>query len=272
MEIYTLNVGQGQFVVVTSATEAIIVDTYVPINAQQEIIFVKGALTKALAGKKLVGLMVTGFDADHFNAVGLQIVLNKYRPNWIMYPQYFKQTETATECFRIIEKHETAGKIIRYSVLLKDNKVRFYNGIADSFTFEVFSPHVGDMTCSNNCSLVCKITERSTGKTYLVTGDTEIERWNAILRAFGETIECDVMAAPHHGSRNAAHSDLMAYARPKKVLISAGVDNKFDHPHIEAVALYQASSKVFSTNWGSGGQSLRTIWENGIPMSYKFTV
>jgi len=272
MEIYTLNVGQGQFVVVTSANEAIIVDTFVPLNPEKEIVFVKGALSRILTTRKLIGLMITGFDADHFNAVGLQIVLNKYRPSWIMYPKYFKETDTATECFKIINKHETFGKITRYSVLLNNNDSRFYNRIAEDFTFEIFSPHAGDMSCSNNCSLVCKITERSTGQSYLVTGDTEIERWNTILDTFGTSISCDVMAAPHHGSRNAAHDNIMSHCRAKKVLISAGVGNKFDHPHIEALEIFREAAQVFSTNWGTSGQSLRTTWENGTPVSYQFKV
>jgi hypothetical protein len=42
MHIYTLNVGQGQFVVVTGQTQAIIIDTYVPLNPENDIINVKG--------------------------------------------------------------------------------------------------------------------------------------------------------------------------------------------------------------------------------------
>jgi hypothetical protein len=63
MNIYTLNVGQGQFVVVVGVSEAFIVDTYVPVNPKYEIIHVKSALSKILQGKNLIGLIVTGFDA-----------------------------------------------------------------------------------------------------------------------------------------------------------------------------------------------------------------
>ena len=91
MKIYTLNVGQGQFVVVTGPTEAIIVDTSVPLSADPPIINVKSALTDILKGKNFIGLMITGYDSDHFNEIGVKIALNKYRPNWIMYPKYFKK-------------------------------------------------------------------------------------------------------------------------------------------------------------------------------------
>ena len=96
MKIYTLNVGQGQFVVVVGNTEAIVVDTSVPLSPAKPIINVKSALANILAGKNLLGLIITGFDADHFNEVGVKIVLNKYRPDWIMYPKYFKSSKEAT--------------------------------------------------------------------------------------------------------------------------------------------------------------------------------
>jgi hypothetical protein len=53
MQIYTLNVGEGQFVVVTSNTEAFIVDTFVPLNPEMSIVNVKAALSKILNGKEL---------------------------------------------------------------------------------------------------------------------------------------------------------------------------------------------------------------------------
>jgi len=196
MQIYTLNIGQGQFVVVTGTTHAFIVDTFVPLDPSQPVINVKAALANILAGKELVGLIITGFDADHFNEVGLRIVLNKYRPNWIMYPKYFKKSDTADTCFSIIEGFENEKKITRYSVSLSDNDTRFYNSLSPEFVFEAFSPHVADMNSSNNCSLVCKVKEKSTGATYLITGDTENDRWDSIVRYFGNALSANVLAAP----------------------------------------------------------------------------
>ena len=118
MNIYTLNVGQGQFVVVTGNTQAIIIDSYVPLNPTADIVNVKGALAAILQGKHLVGLIVTGFDADHFNEVGIKIILNKYRPNWIMYPKYFKDTRVADACFAAIKTFEKQKVFARYSVAL----------------------------------------------------------------------------------------------------------------------------------------------------------
>ena len=259
MHIYTLNVGQGQFVIVTGVTQAFIVDTFIPLNPSADIINVKGALSTILAGKELVGLIITGFDADHFNEIGMKVVLNKYRPNWIMYPKYYKKTDTADNCFSVIKSFEKDKPITRYSASLSDNETRFYLDLSSEFTFEIFSPHVDDMNSSNNCSLACKVKEKSTGCTYLITGDTENDRWDSIVGYFGNVIKTDVLAAAHHGSKNGITAAAIKVIDPGTVLISAGVDNQYGHPDAEAVKLFKTrTDKTYSTSWGNG-QSLKTV-------------
>lgn len=270
MNIYTLNVGQGQFVVVTGNSEAIIIDTYVPLNPSVGIVNVKGALATILQGKNLIGLMVTGFDADHFNEIGMKIVLNKYRPNWLMYPKYFKETREANSCFAAIRVFENQKPIKRLSVSLDKNDTRFYNTISSEFQIEAFSPHAEDMNSSNNCSLVCKIKERSTGATYLVTGDTENDRWQSITRIFGNSIASHVLAAPHHGSRNGISEAAIRLINPHTVLVSAGVGNQYGHPAPEATKLFSHyAQKYFLTNYGQG-QSLRTAATGSQVNTYLF--
>jgi beta-lactamase superfamily II metal-dependent hydrolase len=258
VDIYTLHVGQGQFVVVTGETEAIIVDTFVPLNPAVEIVHVKSALAQILSGRKLAGLMVSGFDADHFSEVGLQTVLSKYRPRWILYPRYFKDTSNASRCFAHITRFETQTSFERISACVSDHDRRFYNRQCEDFRLELFSPHTDDMNSSNNCSLVCRIEERATKASYLVTGDTEGDRWDSIVHYFGERLRSDVLAAPHHGSRNGITYEAMRCIDPHTVLISAGVRNPYGHPDEEAMKVFRSfATQIFSTNHG-GGQSMRT--------------
>jgi competence protein ComEC len=272
MQIYTLNVGQGQFVVVTGDTQAFIIDTYVPLTPTNDIINVKGALATILQGKVLIGLVITGFDSDHFNEVGMKIILNKYRPNWIMYPKYFKETKTADACFTVIKSFESQKIFTRYSVSLSKNDTRYYTAMSTEFQFEVFSPHAADMNSSNNCSLVCKVKERSTGRTYLITGDTENDRWSSITHYFAGALASDVLAAPHHGSKNSISAQAMALIKPQLVLISAGVNNQYGHPDAEATRLFAAyAGKYYSTSDG-GGQSLKTVVTVGEVKTFKFDV
>ena len=91
------------------------------------------------------------------------------------------------------------------------------------------------------------------GFVYLITGDTENERWDIITRIFGDGIKSDVLSAPHHGSKNAAHPKMALLVSPNTVLISAGVDNQYGHPDPQAVKLYnRVSEHVFQTNIEDG--------------------
>ncbi|WP_417913124.1 ComEC/Rec2 family competence protein [Candidatus Electronema sp. TJ] len=271
MKIYTLNVGQGQFVVVTGQREAFIIDTWVPLNPKTEIVNVKAALASILQGKNLIGLMVTGFDADHFNEVGLRIVLNKYRPDWVMYPKYFKKTGNADTCFSVIKSFEQQKEFRKISVSLSKNDTRFYRGeISSEFEFEIFSPHSADMTSSNNCSLVCKVRELSTGATYLITGDTENDRWSSITRYFGSALQSQVLDAPHHGSKNGISAEAIKLIKPDTVLVSAGYQNQYGHPDREATSLFTAHAKKWYSTHTTGGISLMTQVSSNEVNTYKF--
>lgn len=274
MKIYTLNVGQGQFVVVTGDSEAIIVDTSIPLSPAKPIINVKSALADILKGKNLIGLIITGFDADHFNEIGVKVVLNKYRPDWIMYPRYFKESKVANAGFAAIKEFEKQKEITKYSISLGENNKRHYSTFSKDFSFEVFSPHKEDMDSSNNCSLVCKITEKKTGAAYLVTGDTENNRWKNISKIFGASIKSDVLDAPHHGSKNGITSEAIKLIKPDTVLISAGVDNSYGHPDTEAMKIFKSvTEKVYSTNGSKEGQSILTeISKNGTNLVVKSVV
>ena len=183
----------------------------------------------------------------------------------------FKNTDTADACFAAIRAFERQSAFTKYSVSLERNDTRFYNKLSSEFQIEAFSPHADDMNSSNNCSLVCKIKELRTGRSYLVTGDTENDRWSSITRIFGSFIAADVLDAPHHGSKNGISAAAMAVIRPHTVLISAGVNNQYGHPDAEATRLFAAhAQKYFVTCYG-GGQSLRTVADESGVATYKFT-
>ena len=259
MEIITFNVGQGCFAVVRDDDEAIVVDTRIPGRDDRSSEFVKAALAKSVAGRNVRGLILTGFDRDHSDARGVSMVLNRYHPDWIMYPRYWKDSEAADDVFEVVERVKArrakSGKALRrIGVRIDDRTKRFFSKLCSKMTFECFSPHPEDMDTSNNCSLVVKV--QSPGLSYLVTGDTENPRWRSINRIFGDAIKSDVMAAPHHGSRNAANAETLSLVDPHTILVSAGIDSQFGHPHPEAMDLFERHAwQVHST---SDGYSLWT--------------
>ena len=166
--------------------------------------------------------------------------------------------------FALIDEEEqlrraTTNPLKRVSVRLDLLAGRNLSGLSDNFDFELFSPHINDMDCSNNCSIVLKLTGRGPrGFSYLITGDAENDRWDAISELFGGALKSHVLAAPHHGSKNATHPASLLQIAPHTVLISAGVESQYGHPDPGALKVYSRVAKyVFSTNM-EGGVSLLT--------------
>ena len=264
MNILTVGVGQGAMAIIRHANEAIIVDSRIPPCDDSTVAIVKEILAVSLKGHFVKGLLLTGFDDDHSDIVGASIILRKYRPDWVMYPKYYKDSREAKRVFALIDEEEklrggTSTPLTRFSVRLDQLAKRHLSGLSDNFDFELFSPHIEDMDCSNNCSIVVKVTGRGPrGFSYLVTGDTENDRWETIARLFGDQLKSHVLAAPHHGSRNATHPASLLRIAPHTVLISAGVDSQYGHPDPNALNVYGRVAKyVFSTNM-EGGVSLLT--------------
>ena len=256
MEVLTLYVGQGNCAVVRHGTQAIAVDTRWLAERSEDI---ESKVGRFLQRRELVGIVLTGLDDDHADPVGLDWLLDEYAPAWVMYPKYFKETENAKLVFNVIRKHERRrqGKrnpLERVSVRLDRLESRYLDDLAAEFDLELFSPHVEDMDNSNNCSIVLKLEGIGPGGfAYLVTGDTENSRWGRIVELFDDALGAEVLAAPHHGSKNAAHPGMALAVKPNTVLISAGIDNQYGHPDPKAVVLYtRVADHVFKTNVRGG--------------------
>lgn len=256
MEVLTLYVGQGNFAIVRHGGQAIAVDTRLLADRSEEIVSRAG---RFLRRRELVGILLTGLDDDHADPTGLDWLLESYAPAWVMYPKYYKDTENARLVFNVIRKHERRRQnsqrpLKRVSVRLDRLDSRYLDELSDEFDLELFSPHIEDMDSSNNCSLVLKIEGIGPGGFgYLVTGDTENPRWDRIVALFDDALAADVLAAPHHGSKNAAHPGMVLAVSPDTVLISAGVDNQYGHPDPKAVAVYaRVADHVFKTNVRNG--------------------
>jgi len=264
MDITTLYVGQGAMATIRHSGEMVVVDTHIPDSEKETLGRIRRKLSRLVKDHKTTGLVLTGFDADHAHADGVDMILSDLEPDWIMYPKYYKDSDSATEVFKVIDRHErrrasTAHRLIRRSVRLDKVDSRMLNGLGQSFEFELFSPHVEDMDSSNNCSVVLKVTGTGTGGfSYLITGDTEVERWERIYEFFKGKLKADVLAAPHHGSKTGVHPKSILDISPHTVLISAGVDNQYGHPDRQAMDVYKkVAEEVWSTH-EEGGVSLYT--------------
>lgn len=107
----------------------------------------------------------------------------------------------------------------------------------------------------------------------LFTGDTGAEQERAILKtreqlaAAGKTengrIGINVYKAAHHGSRYSNSSELLERISPRISVISCAENNRYGHPHTEAVArMKESGSEVFCTM--DAGQITIKIRDGGL--------
>ncbi|MDR2975859.1 MAG: DNA internalization-related competence protein ComEC/Rec2 [Streptococcaceae bacterium] len=86
------------------------------------------------------------------------------------------------------------------------------------------------------------------GTRFLFTGDLEKEGEEALLRDY-PNLKADVLKAGHHGSKTASTPAFVQAVQPKIALISAGVNNRYHHPHQENLETFEAYGvQVFRTD------------------------
>src|ERR1700674_5906822 len=143
MQILTLYVGQGSLAAVRAGNEVIIVDAHMPdIEDHITPAEIEATLDVFIGQRAVKGLILTGLDRDHACPAGVESILTKYEPNWIMYPKYYKDTDEAGEVFDIITRHEkhrekTSRPLSRKSVRVDRVESRQLTGLATYFSFEL---------------------------------------------------------------------------------------------------------------------------------------
>lgn len=65
-----------------------------------------------------------------------------------------------------------------------------------------------------------------------------------------DTLDIDIMNAPHHGSKHASTPNFISTTSPEVVVFSTDHDNQYGHPHAEAVSRYQSFGvkQVYTTH------------------------
>jgi competence protein ComEC len=115
---------------------------------------------------------------------------------------------------------------------------------------------------SNTGSVILRVVY---GKTeFLLTGDApaSIEDW--LVAQYGSALQSDVLKAGHHGSRTSSSVRFVEAVAPKLVVISAGADNSYGHPHQEvtgrvlaAGAALASTAESSTLTYASDGENIR---------------
>jgi competence protein ComEC len=166
-------------------------------------------------------VVATHPDQDHIG--GLPDVLKKFKVGAVMEPGVKSYSESF-KAFENISKNKGIKKIFarRGQRIILDESVYIDILFPDRDTFG---------WDANNASVVAKVVYGDTS--FLLTGDSPKRIEGYLVLLDGENLKTDVLKLGHHGSRTSTSGLFLSAAEPKIVVISAGKNNRYGHPHRE---------------------------------------
>lgn len=194
-------------------------------------------------------VVVTHAHDDHME--GLLEVINTFKVNNIIFPDVeYDNSDISKNYNELINLCKNKGVKVAY--LNKGDVVE----VDKDISMEIIHPNLrlikGTVSDINNNSLVFKLSYRKFEAIY--TGDIEHDAERQLTL---ESMECDVLKVPHHGSKSSSTNNFINNVRPKYCIISVG-KNSFGHPDKEVVSrLEDISNKVFRTD-KNGAVQIRT--------------
>lgn len=219
LNIYFLDVGQGDASIITSPTG--------------EVILIDSGPSKNVILEHLDNLNIDHIDlvvASHSHAdhiAGMNEIIAKYQPKAFIDPGIAHTTKTYE---RIINA-------------LIENNVNYYEGTSRKITLGNIKltilppaePFISQSELNNN-STVIRLDYQNFSCLY--TGDIEKERERELCSRVDSLLDVDILKVPHHGSSSSSTPAFIKTINPDIAIISCGIENSYNHPHDEVLALY----------------------------------
>ena len=222
-----LDVGQGQSVLLQSREEAYLVDCGGDSGGMVADTVRKHMLAHGI--KKLDGVILTHYDADHAN--GLMNFLEAVPVDKLYLP--------ATDCDtdmkdRILAAHQEISVMVHQDITLalSNAKLTIYSA---------------EQTRNENDNSLC-ILFQPENCDILITGDRTSSGEKALLDR-AQLPELEILIVGHHGAENSASLELLEALRPKDVVVSVGAENSFGHPAKETLLrLFMYDCRIWRTD------------------------
>lgn len=245
LKVNILNVGQGDAILIqTPEYKNILIDAGEGSDVIDEL------------GKELgffnntIDLFVlTHPHLDHFG--GFFEIVNKYKIKNVMLTGVTSHNPLYQEMLKQIKESNIH---IIFPVNNKDIQIGTNTYLDILFPFEGQSLLGKEIKNLNNSSVVIRLTDKNKSLVML-TGDAEHELEREIL-LFGQDVQSGILKLGHHGSRTATSSSFLNAVNPNIAIISAGIDNKFEHPHEETLEQIK-DIKILST---MSNEEIEFIW------------
>lgn len=233
LRVSFLDIGQGDAILITTPSgHDMLID-----GGASDRILERLADRLSYTDRTLDVVVNTHPDTDH--STGLIPVYAMYKVG----RSVISPVDGSTEIFKKLETSilEEGGKLHTGK---RGNEIDFGDGVVARILYPS-SPYYGSPEKTNDASVSMLITYGETS--VLLTGDLPSTHEDELLSA-QLPHHVTIFKAGHHGSKYSSGDQLLSYIRPEYAVISAGKDNRYNHPNTEAVdRLTKYSKEVLST-------------------------
>jgi competence protein ComEC len=219
-----IDVGQGDSVLIKTAdSRTILIDAGPPLAADSLVSYMHNRSVSVIDA-----LIITHPDADHLG--GAADVLQAFTVLSIYHPGVAKNTSAYRSFIQAAQKE---GCPVHTA---KDTHAGDYLGLTASATIEVLNidPAADDV---NDASIVLEM--RTTGKSFLFTGDINSDVENKLVANHSFDLNVDVLKLAHHGSKYSTDDAFLDATSPIIGVISLG-ENTYGYPSKDTLARLSA--------------------------------
>lgn len=257
-ELLAADIGQGNAVLVQTATHALLYDAGPRYSRESDAGHrVLVPLLRAL-DVRLNRLVLSHRDSDHTGGAAAVLA---------MQPQ-------ATLLSSIEEAHELHS--LRPGQRCEAGQAWNWDGVR----FEVLHPTADDYALARRSNALSCVLRISNGRqSVLLAGDIEAGQESLLLMR-GAPLRSDVLLVPHHGSKTSSSAGFLDAVAPPLALVQAGYRNRFGHPAPAVLARYTErgirvvdSARCGAAHWQSQAprrlscqrQTERRYWQHTVP-------
>ena len=230
LEVLTLDVGQGQSILLSGGEGAALVDCG-SANSWYDPGAIAADYLLTMGHRRLDYLILTHFDADHIN--GVETLLSRVEVETLLVPA---EAEDRMAQRQILDLAAARGVRVRTP---ETGPERFSLGGA---AVSVFPPVGEGADNERGLSVLAEA-----GEALLITGDMSAATEEALLAAW-DLPDLTYLAAGHHGSKYSTGEALLQALTPETVFISAG-GSSYGHPAEETLRrLAEQGCTVYRTD------------------------
>ena len=213
LHVSILDVGQGDAILIQQGNQQVLVDG----GPSPQAITLELSRKMPFWDRTIELVVLTHPDTDH--VTGLVEVLDRYQVKQVLHPDLDFESDIYDEWLRSV-------KDIKTTIAQAGQQ----NSLGEA-TIEVLNPRIPHLTDTgsdtDNNGVVLHITMGEVS--FLLTADI---MWEAELEliAHRANLTSTVLKVAHHGSNTSTTPEFLAVVNPQLAVISAGADNRFNHP------------------------------------------